>query len=86
VPIANPAACGRATTTSDFTPWSAPGLVEAGPAAGTFVAGTADATPSSEFVVSGCPVSPGLKPGFIAGTANSQAGGEVQRVYDEPVA
>jgi hypothetical protein len=72
-PLDNPSACGPAVTASDFTPWSAPGLVEAGPAVGTFVAGTADATPSSEFVVGGCSASPGLKPGFVAGTVSPQA-------------
>jgi hypothetical protein len=71
--LANPAACGLAVTTSDFTPWSAPGLMQAGPLAGTFVAGTPDATPSSEYAVEGCATPPGLKPGFMAGTVSPQA-------------
>ncbi|HEY3828453.1 MAG TPA: hypothetical protein VGL57_04575 [Solirubrobacteraceae bacterium] len=69
-PLANPAACGPAVTTSDFTPWSAPGVTPEG----TLVAGTADATPSSFYEVSGCEGAPGLAPGFSAGTVSPQAG------------
>ncbi len=69
-PLANPLACGAATTTSDLTPWSAPT--------------TPDATPLSSFAVdwdgqggavSPCPASPSLTPGFSAGMVSSlQAG------------
>jgi hypothetical protein len=69
-PLDNPAACGPALTTTDFTPWSAPGLTPEG----STVAGTADATPSSFFDVEGCPGTPGLSPGFSAGTVSPQAG------------
>jgi hypothetical protein len=69
-PLDNPATCGPATTTADFTPWSAPGLTPEG----VFVAGTADATPSSFFNVEGCANPPGLSPGFSAGTVSPQAG------------
>jgi hypothetical protein len=69
-PIDNPAACGPATTTADFTPWSAPGLTPEGLSA----AGTADASPSSFFTVGGCASPPGLSPGFQAGTVTPQAG------------
>jgi hypothetical protein len=56
----NPAQCGSAQTTSDFTPWSAPD--------------TADATPSSFFNVVGCTDPVGLSPEFTAGTIGAQAG------------
>jgi hypothetical protein len=69
-PIDNPAVCGPATTTADFTPWSAPGLTPEG----LFMAGTADATPSSFFEVLGCASPAGLAPGFVAGTVTPQAG------------
>ncbi len=69
-PLDNPAVCGPAVTTADFTPWSAPGITPEG----LSVAGTADATPSSFFNVGGCAGSPGLSPGFLAGTATPQAG------------
>jgi hypothetical protein len=59
--LATPEACGTYTTTSDFSPWSAP---ESGP----------DATPSDSFPInSGC-VS-GFTPAFHAGTLSNQAGG-----------
>ena len=64
-PIANPAACGAAITTADFTPWSAPG---------PSTAGTPDATPSSFFEVAGCSNPSSFSPGFIAGTVTPQAG------------
>jgi len=70
-PIANPAACGLATTTTDLTPWSAPGLI---PPSGPFVPGTPDATPSSSFQTGGCEVPYGLAPGFLAGTVSPLAG------------
>ncbi len=66
----NPAACGPAVTTADFTPWSAPGITPEG----LSVAGTPDAAPSSFFDVTGCANPPGLNPGFTAGTVSSQAG------------
>jgi uncharacterized repeat protein (TIGR01451 family) len=69
-PLDNPATCGLATTTADFTPWSGPGLTPEG----VFVAGTPDATPSSFFEVEGCASAPGLSPGFSAGTVSPQAG------------
>jgi hypothetical protein len=69
-PLDNPAACGPATTTTDLTPWSAPGATPEG----LVVAGTADATPSSFFEVQGCPSQPGLSPGFTSGTVSPQAG------------
>jgi hypothetical protein len=65
----NPAVCGRATTTSDFTPWSAPGILE-----GVAVPGTPDATPSSFYEVEGCPNPSPFAPGFLAGTVTPQAG------------
>jgi hypothetical protein len=69
-PLDNPAVCGPATTTTDLSPWSAPGITPEGLA----VAGTADATPSSFFEVDGCAGRPGLSPGFSAGTVTPQAG------------
>lgn len=69
-PLDNPAVCGPAITTSDFTPWSAPGQTPEG----LVTTGTPDATPSSSFEVSGCANPPGLNPGFTAGTVTTQAG------------
>jgi hypothetical protein len=69
-PLANPATCGTATTTADFTPWSAPGTTPEG----LLVSGTPDATPFKAFDVAGCASPPGLKPGFVAGTVTPQAG------------
>jgi hypothetical protein len=69
-PIDNPAVCGSAVTTSDLSPWSAPGVTPEG----LLMSGTADATPSSFFEVGGCANPPGLKPGFTAGTVTPQAG------------
>lgn len=68
--LANPTACGRALTTSDFTPWSAPGVRPDG----TAVSGTPDATPSSFFEVDGCSAPSPFAPGFTAGTVVPQAG------------
>jgi hypothetical protein len=69
--LANPAVCGPAVTTSDFSPWSAPGETKEG----LLVAGTPDATPFSEpFVVEGCSDPTPFKPGFTAGTVTPQAG------------
>ncbi len=64
-PLDNPAVCGPATTTSDLTPWSAPGITPEG----LSLAGTADATPSSFFDVEGCAgATPPFGPGLLAGT------------------
>jgi len=57
--LANPGTCGMFTATSDLTPWSSPF--------------TPDATPSSEFEVTGC-AAPRFAPSFMAGTTNNQAG------------
>ncbi len=70
-PLDNPAVCGPATTTSDFTPWSAPGITPEGLSMG----GTADATPSSFYEVNGCSTGgPPFNPGFVAGTVTPNAG------------
>ncbi len=68
----NPAVCGPAVTTSDFTPWSEPGTTPLPEALS--VPGTPDATPSSFYDVDGCAGAPGLAPGFLAGTVTPQAG------------
>jgi hypothetical protein len=76
-PLDNPAACGTATTTADFTPWSAPGVTPEG----FSVPGTPDAVSSSFFNVdlagdalgTPCPSLP-FRPGFAAGTVSPQAG------------
>jgi hypothetical protein len=69
-PIDNPAACERAVTTADFTPWSTPGITPAGLA----TAGTPDGTALSYFNVEGCASPPALHPAFAAGTVSAQAG------------
>jgi hypothetical protein len=69
-PLDNPPTCGPAVTTSDLTPWSAPGTTPEG----LLSAGTADATPSAFYDVSGCASPVGLSPGFSAGTVSPQAG------------
>jgi hypothetical protein len=69
-PIANPATCGAAVTTADFTPWSAPGLTPEG----SLVVGTPDGTSSSFFNVTGCSNPTPFDPGFAAGTVTPQAG------------
>ncbi len=69
-PIDNPAVCGPAVTTADFTPWSAPGITPQG----LTVPGVPDGTPSSFFEVSGCPDPAPFAPGFVAGTVTPQAG------------
>ncbi len=68
--IDNPATCGVARTTSELTPWSAPGTTPEG----AFTAGLPDVTPSSFFEVEGCADPPGLAPGFTAGTVTPNAG------------
>jgi hypothetical protein len=69
-PIDNPAVCGPAVTTSDFTPWSEPGTTPEG----LVMAGVPDATPSSFFDVTGCSSPAPFAPGFLAGTVTPQAG------------
>ncbi len=69
-PLDNPAVCGPAVTSADFTPWSAPGTTPEG----LLMAGTPDAIPSSFFDVGGCASPPGLTPGFTAGTVTPNAG------------
>jgi hypothetical protein len=58
-PLANPASCGTAQTTSDLTPWSSPF--------------TPDATPSSSFEVTDCSGAQ-FAPGLMAGTTSNRAG------------
>ncbi|MGH2853055.1 MAG: hypothetical protein ACRDLF_02540 [Solirubrobacteraceae bacterium] len=77
-PLANPQACGTATTTTDLTPWSAPGL---GGLSGTEpIEGTPDAAPSSSFTVDwdgkggACPATLPFNPSFVAQSASSAAG------------
>src|ERR1700691_2173448 len=71
-PLANPAVCGPATSTADFTAWSAPGLTPEG----SSVAGSANVLSSSFFEVEphGCPDLAPFAPGFTAGTVIPQAG------------
>ena len=76
-PLANPPACGSATTTADFSTWAAPGTTPEG----VFMPGLADVTPSSFYNVdladdgraTPCPNLP-LNPGFVAGTVTPNAG------------
>ncbi|HEY5343055.1 MAG TPA: hypothetical protein VIJ66_05290 [Solirubrobacteraceae bacterium] len=78
-PLANPQTCGAFTTTTDLTPWSAPGV---GGLSGTeAIAGTPDATPSSPpFNVDwngaggACPASLPFGPSFSAGSQTPTAG------------
>jgi Domain of unknown function DUF11 len=60
-PLANPQTCGANVVTSHFVPWSAPV--------------TADATPSATFPTTGCSGAPAFSPGFVAGSAATNAGG-----------
>lgn len=69
-PLGNPSVCGQAITTSDFTPWSAPGETPQH----LVVTGTPDATPSSFYTVNGCSSPTPFNPGFLAGTVAPQAG------------
>jgi hypothetical protein len=62
--------CGLATTTADFTPWSAPGVTPEG----LVMAGTPDLLSSSSFKVEGCVSPEPFNPGFVAGTVTPQAG------------
>jgi hypothetical protein len=73
-PIDNPGVCGPAVTTAGFSPWSAPGLIEAGPSRGLLAAGTPDQISSSYFNVTGCASPQPFNPGFVAGTVTPQAG------------
>ena len=76
-PIANPPTCGPAVTTSDLTPWSAPGRIEeeGGANDGLLVTGTPDLLSTSVFPVVGCAgATPPFSPGFVAGTVTPQAG------------
>jgi hypothetical protein len=59
-PLVNAAVCGTATATADLRPWSWPG--------------TPDATPSSSFAITGCPVTMPFAPSFSAGTLDPEAG------------
>ncbi len=66
--LATPTECGTYTTTSDFTPWSAPSV--------------GDAFPTSSFTIdsgsdgSACPPTPlPFSPSMIAGSTTDQAGG-----------
>ena len=68
-PLANPQSCGEARTTSDLTPWSAPGTFE-----GRLIEGTPDASPTSFYDVSGCSGATPFAPTFSAGTVTSEAG------------
>jgi hypothetical protein len=65
-PLANPQACGPATTSADFTPWSAP----ATPDSEAFPSFTVDWNGAGEA----CPGTLPLAPSLIAETANPQAG------------
>ncbi len=58
--LANPRACGPATTTADLVPWSAPS--------------TSDSTPSYSFEVKEDCFGPQFNPLFAAGATNIQAG------------
>ena len=77
-PLANPQSCGTFTTTTDLTPWSAPGL--GGLSGAEAIAGTPDATPSSSFNIDwngssgACPDSLPFGPSFSAGSQTPTAG------------
>jgi hypothetical protein len=69
----NPATCGPAVTTADFTPWSTEGITPAPES--LFMPGTPNATVASPpFVVEGCSSPPAFKPGLVAGTVTPLAG------------
>ena len=67
--VDNPAVCGPAVTTSDFTPWSAPGTTPEG----LLMAGTPDALSSSYYLVQGCSNPPPFTPVVVAGTVTPNA-------------
>jgi hypothetical protein len=71
-PIDNPTVCGPAITTSDFRPWSAPGITPAPESLS--MPGTPDATPSSFFEVEGCSNPTPFNPSLLAGAVTPQAG------------
>ena len=78
-PLDNPAVCGAAVTTSDLTPWSAPGYAR--PKGSRCRARRMRRhRRSSTWKVARA--LPGLQPGFSAGTVTPQAGA-VQRVHAE---
>jgi hypothetical protein len=68
--LASPPGCARATTSSNLTPWSAPGLTPEG----LSVSGAPEAAPSSFYEVSGCEASRAFAPGLLAGTIDPAAG------------
>jgi hypothetical protein len=68
--LANPAACGPALTTTDLTPWSAPGHTPEG----LLTAGTPDSSPFSSYLVTGCGSTVPFAPGFSSGTVTPNAG------------
>lgn len=70
-PLANSQTCGTATTTSEITPWSA---VFTGPDETGEDVGTAIATPSSSYNVTGCGASMPFSPTFVAGSSSTTAG------------
>ena len=76
--LANPQTCGTFTTTTDLTPWSAPGF--GGLSGSEAIAGTPDATPSGSFNVDwngaggACPASLPFGPSFSAGSQTPTAG------------
>lgn len=81
-PLANPQTCGTFTTTTDLTPWSAPGM--GGLSGDEAISGTPDATPSSSFDVDwngaggACPASLPFAPSFSAGSQTPTAGASSQ--------
>lgn len=76
-PLDNPATCGPAVTSADFSTWAGTGTTPEG----AFVHGIPDANPSSFYNVdlagdgqaTPCPGLP-LNPGFVAGTVTPNAG------------
>ncbi|MCW2993515.1 MAG: hypothetical protein JWQ18_1010 [Conexibacter sp.] len=83
-PLVNPVACGTATTTGAFTPWSRPGTRSDGLA----VLGTPDVAVSSVFEVSWdgkgapCPATLPFAPAMTAGTVDQQAGASSPFAFD----
>jgi hypothetical protein len=77
-PLANPQSCGTFTTSTDLTPWSAPGL--GGLTGSEPIAGSPDATPSSSFGIDwngtggACPAIMPFSPSFTAGSQTPAAG------------
>ena len=73
-PLDNPQTCGVATTTTDITPWSAPGL--GGLTGSEAIAGIEDARPSASYDVGAgeaCPSAMPFNPAFNAGTTGANA-------------